>query len=130
MQMILKYIFYFPLNISAVSIIESCIEDVFSWLEANKLSANLNKIEYLLFNSKNINPQVINIINLDSDIISPSYSTKNLIVLFQSDMTLDNHISSIIKSCFVQFRDFRHIRPLLSKTAAITLAILHLYILA
>ena len=37
-------------------------------------------------------------------------------------MSLDNHISSIIKSCFVQLRDFHCIRPLISKTAAITLA--------
>ena len=37
-------------------------------------------------------------------------------------MSPDNHISSIIKSCFVQIRDFRRIRPLISKAAAITLA--------
>ena len=41
---------------------------------------------------------------------------------FQSDILLDNHILSIIKSCFVQLLDFGHIRPLISKTAAITLA--------
>ena len=60
--------------------------------------------------------------NLDSDVTSPSYSAKNLRVLFHSDMSLDNHISSVIKFCFVQLRDFRHIRPLIYKTAAITLA--------
>ena len=37
-------------------------------------------------------------------------------------MSLDNHISSIIKSCFMQLRDFRRIRPLISKIAATTLA--------
>ena len=47
---------------------------------------------------------------------------KNFDVLFQSDKSLDNHISSIIKSCFVQLHDFCHIRPLIYKTAAITLA--------
>ena len=67
---------------------------------ANKLSTNPNKTEYLLFNSRNINPPVINI-NHDSDIISPCYPAKNLRVLSQSDMSLDNHISSIIKTCFV-----------------------------
>ena len=40
----------------AVSIIESCIKDVFSWLVVNILSANPNKTEYLLFNSRSINP--------------------------------------------------------------------------
>ena len=105
---------------SAVSIIESCIKDDFFWLIANRLSANPNKTEYILFNSRNINPQVINI-NLDSDVISSGYSAKNLGVLFQSDMSLDDHISSIIESCFVQLRDFRRICPLISKTVAITL---------
>ena len=88
---------------------------------ANKLSANPNKTEYLLFNFRIINPQVINI-NLDSYVISPSYSSNDLGVLFWSDMSLDNHISSIIKSCFVQLRDIHRIRPLITKTAAITLA--------
>ena len=37
-------------------------------------------------------------------------------------MSLDNFTSSIIKSCFVQLRDFRRIRPLIFKTAAIILA--------
>ena len=113
----------FPLEhaLSAVSIIESSIKDVFSWLVTNKLSANPNKTEYLLFNYRNINPQGINI-NLDSNIISSSFSAKNHCVLFQSDMLPDNHISSVIKSCFVQLHDFRRIRPLISKTVAITLA--------
>ena len=65
--------------------------------------------------------QVINI-NLDSDIFFLSYYLKNLGILFQSDLSLDNHISSVIKSCFMQFCDFHRIRPLISKTAAITLA--------
>ena len=115
------FIFPWTCIICRIYIIESCIKDVFSWLVANKLSADPQKTEYLLFNSRNINLQVINI-NLDSDVISLCYSAKNLGVLFQSDMSLDNHISSIIKSCFVQLRAFRHIRSLISKTAAITLA--------
>ena len=66
---------------STLSITESCIKDVFSWLEANKLSADPNKTKYVLLNSRNINPQVINI-NLDSDVISPSNFAQNFGVLF------------------------------------------------
>ena len=36
-------------------------------------------------------------------------------------MSIDKHISSIVKSCFLQLRDFRRIHPFISKTAAITL---------
>ena len=59
---------------------------------------------------------------MTSDITSPSYSSKNLGVLFQFDMSLHNHFSSDIKSCFMQLRNIRQICPLISKTAAITLA--------
>ena len=86
-----------------------------------KLSVNPNKTEYLLFNPSNINPPV-NTINLDSNIISPDNSAKNLGEIFQTVMSLDKHVSSIVKSCFLLFRDFRRIRPFISKTASITLA--------
>ena len=83
----------------ALSAIESCVRDVFSWMTSNKLSVNPNKTEYLQFNSSNITP-LVNAINLDSNIISPSDSTKKLGASFQTDMSLDKHVSSIVKLCF------------------------------
>ena len=109
-----------------LSAIESCIRDVFSWMISNELSVNPNKTEYLLFNPSNINPPV-NTINLDSNIISPSDSAKNLGVIFLTDMSLDKHVSSIVKSCFLQLRDFQRIRPFISKTAALMLAYAFVY---
>ena len=35
---------------------------------------------------------------------------------------MGKHISAIVKSCFLQLHDFHRIRPLISKTAAMTLA--------
>ena len=62
---------------SAFSAIESCIRDVFTWITLNKLSINPYKTEYLLFNPKNVN--LVNIINLGSNTISPSDSAKTLV---------------------------------------------------
>ena len=67
---------------------------------ANKLSVNPNKTEYLLFNPKHFNNPNCSI-NIDSNIISPNDSAKNLYVVFQFDMSMDNHISAIVKSCFL-----------------------------
>ena len=78
-------------------------------MTSNKLSVNPNKTEYLLLNPSNLNPPV-NTINLDSNIISPSDSAKNLGVIFQNYMSFDKHVSSIVKSYFLQFRDFGRIR--------------------
>ena len=88
---------------------------------SNKLSVNLNKTEYFLFNPNNLNLPV-NIINLGFATISLSDSAKNLSVIFQTDMSMDKHISSIVKFCFLQLRDFCRICPFISKIAAITLA--------
>ena len=92
---------------------------------ANKLSVNPNKMEYLLL--FNPNPKHFNnpncSINIDSNIISPNDSAKNLGVVFQSDTSMDKHISAVVKSSFLQLRDFHRSRPLISKTAAITLTL-------
>ena len=67
---------------------------------SNKLSVNLNKTEYLLFNPSNINLPV-NIINFGSNTISPSDSAKNLGVIFQNDISMDkqSHLLINIASC-------------------------------
>ena len=60
--------------------------------------------------------------NINSNIIPSNDSAKHLGVVFQSDMSaVDKHIYSISKSCFLQLPDFHRIRPLISKTAALTL---------
>ena len=105
---------------SAFTSIKTCIKDIFSWMIGNKLSVNPDKTEYLLFNSKNINVPVS--INLNLNTISPSKCAKNLGLIFQSDMSMDKHISSVVKTCFHQLCEFRHIRSFIPKSAAIIFA--------
>ena len=105
---------------SAFTSTETCIKDIFSWMIGNKLSVNPDKTEYLLFNSKNIKVPVS--INLNLNTISPSECAKNLGVIVQSDMSMDKHISSVVKTCFHQLREFRHIRSFIPKSAAIIFA--------
>ena len=105
---------------SAFTSIETCIKDIFSWMIGNKLSVNPDKTEYLLFNSRNIKVPVS--INFNLNTISPSKCAKNLGVIFQPDMSMDKHISSVVKTCFHQLREFRHIRSFIPKSAAIIFA--------
>ena len=104
---------------SAFTSIETCIKDIFLWMIGNKLSVNPDKTEYLLFNSKNIN---VLSINLNLNTISPSECAKNLGVIFQWDMSMDKHISSVVKTCFHQLRELHHIRSFIPKSAAIIFA--------
>ena len=43
-------------------------------------------------------------------------------VIFQSVESMDKHISTILKYCFPQLRNFNRICPFISKTATITIA--------
>ena len=74
----------------------------------------------IMFNSKNIN--VLVSINLNLITISPSVYAKNLGVIFESDMSMNKHISSVVKTCFHQLREFRHIRSFIPKPAVIMFA--------
>ena len=105
---------------SAFTSIETCIKDIFSWMIGSKLSVNSDKTDYLMFNSKNINVPVS--INLNLNTVSPSVCAKNLGIIFQFDMSMDKHISSVVKTCFHQLREFRHIRSFIPKSAAIIYA--------
>ena len=70
---------------------------------ASKLSVNQNKTEYLLFNLRRFNNPNFSI-NICFNIISPNDSAKNLGVVFQSGMHMNNHIAGIVKSWFLQLR--------------------------
>ena len=122
MQMTLKYTYRFLLNwfLLLSHLLKLVLRIFFTWMIGNKLSVNPDKTEYLLFNSKNINVPVS--INLNLNTISPSECAKNLGVIFQSDMSMDKHISSVVKTCFHQLREFRHIRSFIPKSAAIIFA--------
>ena len=99
------YLSFSPeLTSSAFTSIETCIMDIFSWMIGNKLSVNPDKTEYILFNSKNINVPVS--INLNLNTILPSECAKNLGVIFQSDMSMDKHISSVVKLVSISFVKF------------------------
>ena len=56
--------------------------------------SNLDKTNYLLFNSKRIN--ILVSINLNLNTLFPSESAKNPDVICQSDMYKDKHISSVV----------------------------------
>ena len=59
-------------------------------------------------------------LNLNTILLSDC--AKNFGVIFQSDMSMDKHISSIVKTCFHQLRKFRHIRSFIPKSTAIIVA--------
>ena len=54
--------------------------------------------------------------------LCPAESVKNLGVWFNSDNSLLKHVQNVCKNCFVQLRDFRHVRRFLIHYASVLVA--------
>ena len=68
----------------------------------NTLKLNPNKTEFILIDSKNDRKQLLSHfpINILGNQVSPAQSVKNLGVGFDSNFTLSDHVSHIIKKVY------------------------------
>jgi len=60
---------------------------------------------------------------MPSNVITPAQYARNLGVIFDSTLSMSDHISSDYKSCFLSIRDLRRIRNTLDFSTARTIAI-------
>jgi len=93
-------------------------------MSANLLSLNQSKTEFLLIGlpaqlSKASDPSLLMPSNVT---IIPAKSVRNIGVIFDSTLSMFDHISSVSKSCFLSIRDLRRIRNTLDFSTARTIA--------
>ena len=95
-------------------------------MSASKFKLNPDKTEFIVFFSKRQRDKLK--AYFPSTILgSPlcpalSESVKNLGVWFDSDFSLSKHVQNVCKSCFVQLRDFRHVRRFFTHDASVLVA--------
>ncbi|XP_078357750.1 uncharacterized protein LOC144642610 [Oculina patagonica] len=83
-------------------------------MSLNKLKLNKDKTELLLLYSKHNLQQSLPPIRFGQDIIQPSKFARNIGVIFDSNMTMLPHISSICKAASYHLRNISRIRKYLS----------------
>lgn len=102
--------------------LQACLSDISDWMKTNMLKLNQDKTELIIFSPKNRLGAFENCkINFDGQIIDATSCVRNLGVLFDRTLTLDDQISSISKQCFYQLRNIGRIRKLISENACKTL---------
>ena len=93
-------------------------------MPASKLKLNSDKAQFIVFGSKRQKDKLKTF--FPSTILgSPlclAESIKNLGVWFDSGFSLSKHVRNVCKSCFVQLRDFRHVRQFLTHDASLLVA--------
>ena len=114
-----------PTNFPAdIILFQDTLSNVSDWMSSNMLSLNHSKTQFLIIGlPKQLEKLSDPLLKMSSGLaISPVSSARNLGVIFDSSLSMSEHISAISKSCFFHIRDLRRIRNTLDLQTAKTIA--------
>ena len=108
----------------ALDAMSACISDLKGWLIANKLQLNDDKTKVLLVSSPfGRHPPPLLSLAVNNFLISPTGSVRNLGVILDSHLTMEEHICSVRKRSFFPLRRIARIRKFLRPNTAARLAL-------
>ena len=106
----------------AVSCMESCLDDVKSWMISNKLKMNDLKTEFIIISSHQQLTKIdLTSIRVGVSMISAVDDIRNLRVYLDKNMSMKTHIEVKCNTSFHQLYSLRRIRKYLSHQATETL---------
>jgi len=86
----------------AVSVLEDVICKIKSWMASNRLKLNAEKTEVMLLNSKFKPPAPPVSLNIDGEVVKSQPKVKNLGVILDNNMTMEQHITHVCRSAYAQ----------------------------
>ena len=108
---------------TAVERFVSCTERIESWMSSNRLKMNAEKMQVIWIGSRQQLAKIdIKEFQLLSANILFSTTVSNLGVHLDSQLTMQEHVAAICRSCFFELRQLRTIQSSLTMDAAKTLA--------
>jgi hypothetical protein len=100
---------------------EKCIQEIRNFLHQNKLSNNADKTEFIIIGSShNLQQMDFRSINVDESAIINADRVKNLGVIFDNSMKMDQQVNEMCKKSFFNIRNIAQIRKSLNKDDAKT----------
>ena len=94
---------------------EKCILEIGNWLMLNKLKLNSDKTELILVHSRYHLMPPLNYIMVGDEKVVPTVSARNLGVIFDEWIKLEEHINSICKSAYYHIRNISRIKKYLPR---------------
>ncbi len=99
-----------------------CIADIYNWITSNVLLLNSEKTEVLIIGPKTSACNKLEYcLTLGDCSVKSLSSFRNLIVLFDSNFSFENRVSSICKTKFFHLKNIFKLLPMLSMSYAETL---------
>ena len=111
-----------PTSSDRIQKLERCLVEIQAWMTKNKLKLNEDKTEIIILSSP-FNRQEINVehIQVGTAAISPALSVRNLGVIFDSHLTMGNHVRRICSTAYYHLRNISSIRKALTHDSVIAL---------
>ncbi|KAL9979250.1 hypothetical protein ACROYT_G016884 [Oculina patagonica] len=98
----------------AKTAMEACVRDIDTWMTANMLKMNRDKTELLVLKARHRPLPPLTSISVCDEDIDLSSKARNIGVIFDTSMSMENHITAICKSAFYHLRNISRIRKYLS----------------
>ena len=104
---------------TSIELISNCITDIRSWMQSNLLKLNETKTEVILLGTKQQLSKVGNIeISVGNVNIKPCSKVRNLGVIFDCNMTMEEHVNKVCKTSYFYIRLLGKLRKFLDKDTA------------
>ena len=97
---------------------EACVRDIDVWMTVNMLKMNRDKTELLVLNGRQRPLPPLSTISVCDEEINRSTKARNVGVIYDSYMSMENHIMAICKAAFFHLRNISRIRKYLSTQTA------------
>ena len=102
------------------SSIEQCVLAIKKWMASNFLKLNDDKTELLVIHPKHIETPSLRSIDVRDEVINPSECARNIGVMLDQNLNMEQQITTICKSAFLHIRNIRKVRKYLPQHAAET----------
>ena len=73
--------------------IEACLSKIGSWMVQNKLKLNRDKTEFLELNAQHRPQPMVDYIKVNTNRVEPPFSARNIGVIFDQKISLENHVA-------------------------------------
>ena len=104
---------------NSLECIEQCIQEVSSWMSANRLKLNGDKTKMLVIGTPQQSSKISNLtLNVAQSIIESSEMVKNLGAIFDKRMNLKSHVNMICTSARYHLHNISLARRYLTREAA------------
>lgn len=99
-----------------------CMDDICHWMSSNRLKLNVDKTQFIWLgpSAQLAEANAIQLV-VDGVPITAATTVRDLGVTFDPTLSMKNHVSNVVRSCFYQLRQLRSIRRSVSDDAMRTL---------